>query len=95
MGQEMTPERLLHIRRVYIEWSNFGTPSTFGVADMTGELLTHVDELTQQRDDARRIAIDSGIFQNIGGTAYLPDVHLNDEDKWRADPVAWEQVQQR
>jgi hypothetical protein len=60
--------------------------------------LDRITELTRQRDDARRIAIDSGVFQNIGGTAYLPDVHLDEADKWRADPVgpvAWDQVQQR
>jgi hypothetical protein len=34
------------------------------------ELLDHVDELTRQRDDARRLAVCSGIFQDHRGQDY-------------------------
>jgi hypothetical protein len=97
----MTSERLAGLRRLtehcaYHDEGNDLVGCTcaepLNARPLLTELLTHIDELTRQRDDARRIAIDSGAFQNIGGTAYLPDVHLNEEDKWRADPVgpvAW------
>jgi hypothetical protein len=84
----MNPKRLEYIRKANKRW----------VGDMVDDLLEYVDELTRQRDDARRIAMDSGVFQNIGGTSYLPDVHLNEEDKWRADPVgpvAWDRQEQQ
>jgi hypothetical protein len=77
----MTPERLAEIRE-------------HGSWNLTvRELLAYVDELTTQRDDARRIAIDSGVFQNYQGTWY-PEPG----PKFTADPVgpvAWDkQVQQ-
>lgn len=67
--------------------------------DSVVQVTSIVDDLKRQVESARSLAVKSGIFQNIGGTAYLPDVHLAEEDKWRADPVgpvAWDrQVQQR
>jgi len=45
------------------------------------EALERIDELTRQRDDARRIAIDSGIFQNTVGTDYPNDPGV--PDHWR------------
>jgi hypothetical protein len=55
-------------------------------------LLTYVDELTVQRDDARRIAIDSGVFQDHRGEDYDMDSERGNPE-WRADPVgpvAWD-----
>jgi hypothetical protein len=64
---------------------------------LLGELLTYVDELTRQRDDARRIAIDSGVFQDHRGTDYDLDSDTAGTE-WRADPVgavAWDKQEQQ
>lgn len=56
----MTPDRLSLIRA----WSS-GRHSIEWLADAVPELLDHIDELTRQRDDARRIAAASGYFQDV------------------------------
>ena len=58
----MTPERLAEIRDAYAMWEYTRTTKV-ATLQMVPELLAYVDELTRQRDDARRIAIDAGAFQ--------------------------------
>lgn len=58
----------------------------------TRDLLDYVDELTRQRDDARALAVKSGIFQDHFAEVY-PQAH---EEQPLVGPVAWDkQVQQR
>lgn len=66
----MTPERLreiLHDARIsdanYSHGMAPSEPEAYRALVHRNELLEYVDELTRQRDDARRIAIDAGAFQ--------------------------------
>jgi hypothetical protein len=97
----MTPERLraiLHDARISDANYSHGMAVDISEAERAlahrNELLEYVDELTRQLSDARRIAIDSGVFQNYQGTWY-PEPG----PKFTADPVgpvAWDrQVEQR
>jgi len=98
----MTPERLraiLHDARIsdanYSHGMAVDTSEAERALAHRNELLEYVDELTRQRDDARRIVVASGYFQDHRGTEYLPDP----DHPWRAEPVgavAWDrQVEQR
>jgi hypothetical protein len=67
----MTPERLKSLRRLtehcaYHDDGNDVVACTCAepleARPFIDELLGYVDELTRQRDDARRIAIDGGAF---------------------------------
>lgn len=59
----MTPQRLAYLQRGITDWQTFrGDWTTARVADAAVELLAYVQELTRQRDDARRIAIAAGAF---------------------------------
>jgi hypothetical protein len=94
----MTPERLELIRWANQEWrAHTANARTLDVADMTDELLTYVDELTRQLEDARRIATASGYFQDHRGEDYdLDSDHRVPE--WRADPVgpvAWDRQERQ
>jgi hypothetical protein len=67
------------------------------VARHRKELLDYVDELTRQRDDARRLAVASGVFQDHRGEDYDLDSDTTGEP-WRADPVgavAWDKQEQQ
>jgi hypothetical protein len=80
----MNPKRLEYIRKANKRW----------VGDMVDDLLEYVDELTRQLEDARRIAVDSGAFQDHFGTDY----EFDGEHEWRADPVgpvAWDKQQEQ
>lgn len=103
----MTPRRLRQIRE-YDEWvmsQDRDFLLTHDADNRLHDLLAHVDDLTRQLCDARRIAIDSGAFQTHKGTDYdFEEYDFHDgcmrwrDDSWRADPVgpvAWDkQVQQ-
>lgn len=57
------------------------------IADEAVKLFDYIAELTRQRDDARRMAVASGYWQNYQGTEY-PEPG----PKFHADPVgpvAW------
>ena len=64
-------------------------------AAMWRAVRAEIADLTRALADARRIAIDSGAFQDHRGTEYVTELDY----PWRADtvgPVAWDkQVQQR
>jgi hypothetical protein len=67
----MSPERLAEIRQAYERWDSINwVHETVAIADKVPELLEYVDELTRQLSDARRIAINSGIFQDHRGQDY-------------------------
>lgn len=97
----MTPERLAEIREITENappYSILVNGKLAIAARHRRELLEYVDELTRQLSAARRIAIDSGVFQDHRGTEYLAEQCLADEDKWRADPVgpvAWDRQEQQ
>lgn len=59
----MTPQRLAYVSKGIQDWqTSRGDWTTTRVADAAVELLAYVEELTRQRDDARRIAIAAGAF---------------------------------
>jgi hypothetical protein len=66
--------------------------------DMFDSALERINELTTQRDDARRMVVASGYFQDQRGEDYDLDSD-NGNPEWRADPVgpvAWDRpVEQR
>lgn len=67
----MTPDLLAEIHaKLRGTYTERGKSRRMWNAMAVCELVAYVDELTRQRDDARRIAIDSGTFQDHRGTDY-------------------------
>lgn len=94
--QMMSPERLAEIRTLASKGAPWGYAEIAAIINAASDLLDYVDELTRERDDARRIAIDSGVFQDRG-EAYELDEDARD-NSWRADPVgpvAWDKQEQQ
>jgi hypothetical protein len=98
-------ERALAHRNELLDYVDALIAQNTELRDSVIQVTSIVDELTRSRDDARRIAIDSGAFQSHKGTDYdFEEYHPHDgcmkwrDDSWRADPVgpvAWDrQVQQ-